>query len=142
MRMAFPSGIALALAVAIGCAANPRPGEPGYSYNVDGVYDATFVVDGTAYRGTTEFETSPGGVVRGDFSIESPVSIVGGLSGTLRGDSLAWSGAYTQSAECDGTVSGAGGVSEGGTRVEGSMQADDSCGGMLEGTFEFTRAGS
>lgn len=142
MRIALTSGTALALAIAIGCAANPRPGEPGYPYNVDGVYDARFVVDGTGYQGTTELETSAGGTVRGDFSIERPLSIVGVLSGTVLGDSLAWSGDYTQSTECDGTVSGSGRVSEGGNRVEGPMQVNDSCGGVLEGTFEFSRPGS
>lgn len=132
------TGVA-ALVLAAGCAANPRPGEPGYPWNVEGVYDAAFVVEGTSYEGTTELETIEGGVVGGDFSIVRPVSIVGELTGTLAGDSLKFSGTYTQADGCDGTVSGAGSVSEGGDRVGGSLQVDDSCGGLLEGTFAFDR---
>lgn len=137
MRITLWSAAPLALFLTIGCAANPKPGEPGYPYNLDGVYESTFVVAGTSYQGTTELRTGPGGTVRGDFSLVRPVSIVGELTGTLAGDSLSFSGTYTQAGGCDGTVSGSGVVGEGATRVDGSLQVDDSCGGLLDGTFAF-----
>lgn len=140
MRIPIRSAAALALVVAVGCAANPRPGEPGYPHNVEGVYGSTFVVDGTDYHGTAELETVEGGAVRGDFSVERPVAIVGELTGTLSGDSLVFSGTYTQVGGCDGTVSGSGVVTVGGTRVEGPLRVEDSCGGLLQGRFDFDRS--
>lgn len=140
MRSPLWSAAALAVVVTIGCAANPRPGEPGYPHNVAGVYASTFVVDGTDFHGTTELETLEGGAVRGDFAIDRPATIVGELTGTLSGDSLAFSGAYTQADGCDGTVSGSGVVTVGGSRVEGPLRVDDSCGGLLQGSFDFDRS--
>lgn len=135
--VALPVLAALGLAVA--CAANPKPGEPGYAYNVEGVYASTYVVDGTPYEGTTELATGAGGAVTGDFSLERPVRIVGEIVGTVRGDSLSYTGTYTQSGGCDGTLSGVGLVAEGGDQVAGALEVDDSCGGELSGTFEFER---
>lgn len=140
MRTPLSSVAALTVVVTIGCATNPRPGEPGYPHNVEGVYASTFVVDGTDFHGTTELETLEGGAVRGDFAIDRPATIVGELTGTLSGDSLAFSGAYTQADGCDGTVSGSGVVTVGGGRVEGPMRVDDSCGGVLPGRFDFDRS--
>lgn len=134
--IAFVALLALVLA---SCATRPRPGEPGYPYNVGGVYDATFVVDGTAYEGSAELETAPGGVVDGDFSVQRPVAIVGEYSGALSADSLAFSGTYTEENGCEGTITATGVVSEGGGRVEGPMRVDDTCGGLLEGSFVFRR---
>ncbi|MDX1660452.1 MAG: hypothetical protein R3326_01565 [Gemmatimonadota bacterium] len=142
MRTPAWSVVALTLALGAACATTPRPGETGYPYNVEGVYQSDFVVEGTAYRGTTELETEPGGAVRGDFSVERPVGIVGEVSGTISNDSLSFSGTYSQSTGCDGTISGRGEVSEGGDRVEGPLRVDDSCGGVLQGTFEFDRGES
>lgn len=140
MRIPLRSAAALAVVVTLGCAANPRPGDPGYPHNVEGVYASTFVVDGTDFHGMTELETFEGGAVRGGFAIERPATIVGELSGTLAGDSLVFSGTYTQADGCDGTVSGSGAVTVGGSRVEGPLQVDDSCGGLLQGSFDFDRS--
>lgn len=139
MRIAVLSPLALGLALA--CAANPKPGEPGYAYNLQGVYASTYTVEGTAYTGTTELATGAGGAVSGDFALEQPVRIVGEMTGTVTGDSLSFSGTYTQSGGCDGTVSGTGAIAEGGDRAEGPLQVDDSCGGALSGTFAFERPG-
>lgn len=139
MRTVLSSVVVAGLAAALACAANPKPGEPGYAYNLQGVYASSYTVDGTAYEGTTELATGAGGAVTGDFSLERPVRIVGEVTGTVTGDSLSFTGTYTQSGGCDGTVSGSGAIAEGGVSVEGPLHVDDSCGGALEGSFRFER---
>lgn len=141
MRSVLSCAMALALALAPGCAANPEPGEPGYPRNLEGAYESTFAVMGTDYSGTTSFRTEPGGRVRGEFVVEEPISMEGELTGTISRDSLSFSGSYTQDQGCEGTVSGRGVVSADGSRVAGPLEIEDSCGGLLEGTFQFERAG-
>lgn len=138
--VAAPVLVALGLAAA--CAANPKPGEPGYAYNVQGIYSSSYVVEGTAYEGTTEFDIVPGGAVTGNFSLDRPVRILGDVTGTVTGDTLSFSGTYTQEAGCDGTLNGTGTIAAGGARVEGPFEVDDSCGGLLKGTFAFERGGA
>ncbi|HUP20572.1 MAG TPA: hypothetical protein VM778_11535 [Gemmatimonadota bacterium] len=111
----------LALA-ALACAANPRPGEPGYAYNVNGTYQASFTVDGNPYAGTLEATTAPGGAVAGSFRVTGEVTASASFAGTVVGDSLTWTGAYTLAeVDCPGTISSSGVVAEGGASLAGDL---------------------
>lgn len=131
--------IALAAVVQLGCAGNPEPGEPGYPYNVAGAYGAEFDVQDQLYVGEIELTTGPGGAVEGEYTTESPSTVVGRLVGQVVGDRLSIAGPYSvREAGCDGMLDGAGTVAEGGDRIVGEFTTTGGC-GDLSGTFVFER---
>jgi hypothetical protein len=122
------------------CAGNPKPGEQGYPYNLTGQYRAEFLVDGTPYRGTMDLSTGVGGAVTGSFDVTEPARVVGTVEGTVAADSLDFSIPYEiLDNGCAGTVSGRGGIAEGGAGFGGPIRLDDSCGGQMQGTLTVTR---
>ena len=128
----------LALA-ALACAANPRPGEPGYPYNVSGTYQASFTVDGNPYTGTLEATTGPGGAVTGSFRVVGEVTASASFTGTVVGDSLSWTGGYTLAeVECPGTISSEGVVAEGGESLSGDLFVVG-CDTTYEGSYTAVR---
>lgn len=136
MSRALPILLLTALAA---CAANPRPGEPGYPYNVDGAYKTMFVVDGSTYTGTLEATTAPGGTVTGTVSLAGEVTVTATFSGAVVGDSLTWSGLYTLAeVDCPGTVSARGLVGEGGGSLSGEVHVE-ACDSVMEGTYTASR---
>lgn len=140
MRPVVPVlSVVVAIAVSAGCAGNPRPGEPGYPHNVDGMYDARFDVQDQVYAGEVEMTTGPGGAVEGAYLTVSPATVVGELSGHLVGDLLSLGGPYVvEEAGCEGQWDGAGTVAEGGDRIAGDFTTTGAC-GELNGTFVFER---
>jgi hypothetical protein len=123
----------------VACAGNPRPGDPGYRYNVTGTYGASFVVEGTPYTGTMTLATAPGGAVSGTMSLTSPVPLESPAAGSLVADSLRLAIPYMMPDGCNGTATLRGQVADGGGAAEGAMEVEDSCGGTLAGTFTLTR---
>lgn len=134
--------LAAALAVTgllLACAGNPKPGDPGYSYNVAGNYAASFNVDGVPYGGIITLETAPGGAVSGNMAMVTPITLESQLTGTVTGDSLMLSIPYTLPDGCNGTAVLRGPIAEGGGSSSGPMQVNDSCAGVLNGSFTLTR---
>jgi hypothetical protein len=122
------------------CAANPKPGEPGYPYNLDGPYQVEVVVDGTPYRGMMELTTAPGGSVNGSFMVTAPVHVDGTVEGAIVADTLDFRMPYAiQENGCVGVVTGRGGVTQGGGAFSGPVALDDSCGGAMNGTITIQR---
>lgn len=131
--------IVAATALALGCAGNPEPGDPGYPYNVAGTYDAEFVVEGDVYDGLAELSTEPGGAVAGEFLTDEPATVVGAITGRIVGDRLSYAGTYgVREAGCEGTLDATGTVDEGGDRIAGDFATRGACGEMT-GTFVFER---
>ena len=129
-----------AAALFTACAGNPKPGEQGYPYNLTGQYQAEFLVDGTPYRGTMDLSTATGGAVSGSFEVTEGAHVVGSVEGTIAADSLDFTIPYEiLDNGCAGTVSGRGGIVEGGAGFGGPIRLDDSCGGQMEGTLSVTR---
>jgi hypothetical protein len=128
------SGAALLLA----CAGNPRPGEPGYRFNVEGTYRASFVVEGTPYGGTMALATAPGGAVTGSMMVVDP-PMDSQATGSVAADTLRLTIPYSMPNGCTGTASLLGPIADGGDAVSGTMALQDSCGGALSGTFSFSR---
>lgn len=129
-----PGALALAaLLLGLGaCGGAPEPGEPGYSYNVDGAYDAELVGDdGAVYTGTMQLETLPGGEVAGTMTISSPMRVEGTVEGLVIGAEVSLSVTFELPDQgCGGVVSGSGVVAEGGGEVTGSfLDVTDDCGG-------------
>lgn len=131
-----------ALLVGAACAANPKPGEPGYAYNLTGSYDVTFVVEGTPYTGTADLSTAPGGALSGTVALDDPATVLGSIDrGTVVGDSVHYNGSYSiQENGCSGTFEGHGTIAEGGAGANGPFRVEDDCdSGTLSGTFSFQR---
>ena len=73
----------LALPFLVACAANPKPGEPGYPYNLSGPYQVEVVVQGTPYHGMMDLSMEPGGALGGTFQVIDPVQVGGSIEGTI-----------------------------------------------------------
>lgn len=131
--------LSLTLLLTIGCAANPRPGDAGYPYNLEGPYGSIFSLQGTTYEGSARLQTLPDGTVEGEFTVTTPLTMQGRITGTVSADHLAISGSYRQERGCEGTVTGTGTIDDGGGVAQGALRVEDTCGGVLEGTFRFTR---
>ena len=122
------------------CAGNPKPGEPGYVYNLTGPYQAEFVVDGTPYRGTMTLTTAPGGAVSGSFMVIEPTQVNGTVEGTIVADTVDFQVPYEiLETGCSGVVYGRNAIAEGGGSFGGPIRLDDSCGGELTGTATIQR---
>ena len=131
----------LALALAA-CSGTPQPGDPGYSYNLDGEYDVEFsAVDGSVFSGTFQIETLPGGEVTGLLSISNPMSITGGLTGFIIGAEASLEMAFQiPDAGCDGIAEGSAVIEEGGAGATGSLEIiEDTCDSPPSMTFTLTR---
>ena len=123
-----------------GCAGNPGPGEKGYAYNVNGTYDAVFVVQGMPYSGTATLSTAPGGAVTGEIRFERPEEVLGSFDGSVSDSTLLFESLYERDMGCRGTVIGQGTVLPAGAGVSGTIEIADDCGGgVMEGTFEIAR---
>lgn len=130
----------LAAATLAACAANPKPGEPGYPYNLGGAYQVEVVVDGSPYRGTMQLSTAAGGVVSGSFLVTEPAHVAGTVEGAIVADTLDFQMPYEiQENGCVGVVSGRGSVAEGGGAFSAPVVLDDSCGGEMSGTISIQR---
>jgi len=140
MPRSVSSLVILAAAALAACAANPKPGEPGYPYNLSGPYQAVFLVEGTPYRGTMALSTAQGGVVSGNLTVIDPVRVVGTVEGMIVADTIRFEMPYEiLDNGCAGTVGGAAPVAAGGGGFDGPVQLDDSCSGALSGTITVTR---
>lgn len=140
-------GIALvavgAAGLVAGCAGNPGPGEKGYSWNLNGEYDAVFLVQGMPYSGTVTLATAPGGTVTGDLRFDSPVEVTGSFDGSVRDSTVLFESLYERDMGCTGTVIGEGVVLPQGTGASGTIEVADGCGGgVMEGMFEISKAGA
>ena len=141
MRKSLLWSATVAISVLAACATTPRPGQPGYAYNVNGGYEAVFVASNGAFSGRIDLETSREGAVTGNFVIVSPISIDGDIVGTIERDSLDWAGTYENTAEgCGGFISGSGAITADGQALDGTWSADG-CGGNNppSGTYTFSR---
>jgi hypothetical protein len=139
MRSALSALGILALSLAA-CAGNPKPGEPGYPYNLSGGYQAEFVVDGTPYRGTMNLSTGPGGALSGNFLVTEPAHVTGTVEGVIVADTVDFQMPYEiMESGCSGVVYGRNPIAEGGVSFSGPIRLDDSCGGELNGTATVQR---
>lgn len=128
------------LGLAVACAGAPRPGEPGYSYNVEGEYVVEFAADdGAVYTGTMALETLDGGEVTGTMSLTAPAAIEGTVQGLVVGADLSLTVDYEIVDQgCGGVASGGGTIEEGGDSASGSVEISDGCGGGAPTGASFT----
>lgn len=121
--------VALAFAA---CGGSPQPGDPGYSFNLNGEYSGDVAADdGSSFAATITFQTMPGGEITGTMSITDPMVISGEVSGLLVGAEAALTMPYMIEAQgCGGTAEGSLVVDEGGATASGAMDiTEDNCGG-------------
>jgi hypothetical protein len=127
--------------LAAGCAGNPAPGESGYRYNLNGTYEAVFESQGTNYTGTMALTTAPGGVVTGSVILTSPAEVIGDVTGTVVDSTFQFESDYSRDGGCSGTLIGTGVIQSDGIGTSGTIEiADDCTGGIMEGTFDLSRA--
>ena len=140
MRATASCLVLVAATSLVACAGNPKPGEPGYPYNLTGRYQAEFVVDGTPYRGTMDLSTAPGGALSGSFLVTEPARVTGTVQGSIVADTVAFEMPYEiLDNGCVGTVFGRHPVAEGGGTFGGDIRLEDSCGGEMTGTATVRR---
>lgn len=136
--------VVAAVAIAAACGGNPQPGDPGYSFNLNGEYNAEFAADdGQVYSGTMQLTTGPGGVVTGTMTLLSPMSIDGTVEGMIVGAQLDVTVQYfIADIQCGGTASSTATIEEGGDAATGpaDITSDDDCaGGPVSATFSLSR---
>ena len=122
----------LALMVTSG-AMQTRPAEP--------VYDASFVLAGGTYTGTTTFNVSRAGEVTGTMKLTDPTTVDATLAGTVKGGAWTFEYPYTiPERGCAGTVKGTGTVAADRSTVKGEVTIGGACVEEIESaTFSFTR---
>ncbi|HUF22834.1 MAG TPA: hypothetical protein VMN81_01810 [Vicinamibacterales bacterium] len=110
-----------------------RPAEP--------VYDASFVLAGGTYTGTTTFTVSRTGEVTGTMKLTDPQIVDATLAGTVKSGSWTFEYPYTIPEQgCAGTVKGTGTVADDRSTVTGEVTIGGACVEQLESaTFSFTR---
>jgi hypothetical protein len=130
----------LAALAAWACAVNPGPGEPGYRFNVSGLYQGSVMVEGLAFNLSMELFTGAGGTLAGDYRVTDPVAMSGPVTGALVADSVSFSLNYTRPMDgCSGFLQGEGTVEPGGDSFSGRARISDSCDGSLIATFSMRR---
>jgi len=122
------------------CAGTPGPGEAGYPYNVSGAYQGEVVVEGMAFTFELDVQAQPGGAFEGTYSVTSPVSMSGPVTGTVVADTARFNLNYLNPMDgCGGTLDGTGTVESGGDAFAGRVRVNDSCGGYISGSFAMKR---
>jgi hypothetical protein len=118
------------------CAGNPGPGDPGYPFNLSGLYGGQIFVEGMAFSFEIDVQTRPGGEFGGTYAVTSPVSMTGDVAGTLVADTARFSLDYVNPMDgCGGTLDGTGTVTGDGEQFAGRVRVNDTCNGYLSGTF-------
>lgn len=121
-----------------GCATTPRPGDPGYPYNVNGPYQGRFLFDGQPFDATMDLRVGGGGRVRGAFRVGAPVELEGPVEGAIVDDLLRITVRYTAGDGCEAELEGILTVRAGGTTIEGPITVSG-CGAPTSGTMAFRR---
>jgi hypothetical protein len=139
-RIAPLAGV-IAILLSFGCAGNPEPGEPGYRFNLNGTYDATFSAQGMDFTGTADLATAAGGAVTGTVRLTSPEMVTAELEGMVADSSFSFESTYSRAGGCEGALLGGGEIQSDGLGTSGDVDiADDCMGGVMEGSFRFTRS--
>jgi hypothetical protein len=130
-----------AILVSVGCAGNPAPGEPGYRFNLNGTYDALFSAQGMDFTGTADLATAAGGAVTGTVRLTSPETVTAELEGMVADSTFSFESTYSRAGGCEGALLGGGEIQSDGVGTSGDVDiADDCMGGVMEGSFRFTRS--
>lgn len=123
-----------------GCSGGPRPGYPGYAYNVSGVYSGRLMVEDQPFDAELELATARGGRVRGSFRVRQPLAIDGRVEGAVLDDLLRLTVTYrsAERTDCSGRVEGILTIEAGGGTIEGPVTVSD-CDDALPGRMSFRR---
>ena len=127
---------ARAVAVAIGAVAIGHFGVA----DLKGDYKIEFVVDGGTYAGTAKFTPGQQGAFTAKYDFTSPSPVKSDVTGTMKGDSVSFEGKYDDTGRnCSGTFAGKGATEKDGSKANGALDINDSCGGAITGTFRVWR---
>ena len=130
-----------AILVSVGCAGNPAPGESGYRFNLNGTYDAMFSAQGMDFTGTADLSTAEGGAVTGTVRLTNPETVSAELKGMVADSTFSFESTYSRAGGCEGALLGGGEILSDGVGTSGDVDiADDCMGGVMEGSFNFTRS--
>ena len=108
--------------------------------DLKGDYKIEFVVEGGSYTGTAKFTAGEPGAFSAKYDFTSPSTIKSDVTGKTKGDSVTFEGKYDDSTRgCSGTFVGKGGAEKDGSKANGTLDINDSCGGAIGGTFRIWR---
>ena len=108
--------------------------------DLKGDYKIEFVVEQGTYLGTAKFTSGQQGAFSAKYDFTSPSVIKSDVTGKMKGDSVAFEGKYDDSGRnCTGTFTGKGAAEKDGSKANGTLDINDSCGGTVTGTFRIWR---
>jgi hypothetical protein len=128
-----------ACAVALGaCATAPAPGQAGYAFNVNGVYEGRAHLDDRPFEALLNVRTDRGGRVRGTFRVRDRIALDGTVEGVIVDDLLRITIRYRSPEGCDGSMEGVLTIGEGGAALDGPVAVRD-CSDPISGRLAFRR---
>jgi hypothetical protein len=108
--------------------------------DLKGDYKIEFVVDGGTYSGTAKFTSGQQGAFSAKYDFTVPSTIKSEATGKTKGDSVTFEGKYDDTTRsCTGTFVGRGVTEKDGSKANGALDINDSCGGTIGGTFRIWR---
>ena len=108
--------------------------------DLKGDYKIEFVVDGGTYAGTAKFTPGQQSAFSAKYDFTSPSVIKSDVTGKMSGDSVSFEGKYDDAGRgCTGTFVGKGAAEKDGSKANGALDINDSCGGPITGTFRIWR---
>ena|SRR5690349_24950755 len=108
--------------------------------DLKGDYKIEFVVEGGSYAGTAKFTPGQQGAFSAKYDFTSPSTIKSDVTGKVKGDSVTFEGKYDDiTRNCSGTFVGKGAAEKDGSKANGTLDINDSCGGAIGGTFRLWR---
>jgi len=122
------------------CGGAPRPGQPGYAYNVRGVYAGRLQVESESFAAELELSTALGGAVRGTFRVRQPLEIDGRVEGAVIENLVRLTVTHRTADRpaCVSRIEGILTVEPGGGVIDGPATISD-CGDPLAGRMSFRR---
>jgi hypothetical protein len=109
--------------------------------DLKGDYKIEFVVQESTYTGSAKAAAgSAKGAFTAKFEFTSPSTATADVTGKTAGDSIAFDAKYVDNGRnCTGTLTGKGTIEKDGSKAQGDLAINDSCGGETTGTFKLWR---
>jgi hypothetical protein len=109
--------------------------------DLKGDYKVELVVQEATYTGTVKAAAGTAkGAFTAKFDITSPSTATADATGKTAGDSITFDAKYVDNGRnCTGTMTGKGAIEKDGSKAQGDLAINDSCGGETTGTFKLWR---
>lgn len=108
--------------------------------DLKGDYNVEFMVQETAYTGTTKATPGQKGAFTAKMEFSTPSNVVADVTGKTWGDSISYEAKYEDKGRgCSGLFTAKGTIAKDGSKANGTVDISDGCSGALAGTFRIWR---